>query len=85
MLVIFKLTGRYPVELNVLVPYLAYVRESRFRNPGNFGSRNLEFWALKSGIQLEESGIPRKIRVKNPSSTDKDWHPESQLVLNSLT
>ena len=29
-----------------------YVRESRFRNPGNFSLWNPESWALESGIQL---------------------------------
>ena len=33
---------------------------------------NLEPWALESGIQLKESGIPLTIRIQNPNSTDKD-------------
>ena len=27
---------------------------------------------LESGIQLKESGIPRTIKIQNPSSTDKN-------------
>ena len=30
---------------------------------------------MESGIQLKESGIPLKIGIQNPSSTDKDWNP----------
>ena len=28
-------------------------------------------WTLESGIQLKESGVPLRIVVRNPSSTDK--------------
>ena len=28
-------------------------------------------WALESGIQFKESGIPLTIRIQNPSSTEK--------------
>ena len=31
---------------------------------------------VESGIQLKESGIPLKIGIQNPSSTDKDWNPD---------
>ena len=31
---------------------------------------NLESWTLESGIQLKESGIPLRIGIRNPSSTD---------------
>ena len=47
-------------------------------------------WALKSGVQLKESRIPRTSGIRNPNSSDKD--PESPLhfprrgiVLDSLT
>jgi len=50
------------------------VREYRFPNPGKFGLWNLESWALESGIQLKESGIPQTTGIQNPSSTDKDWN-----------
>ena len=33
-------------------------------------------WALESGIQFKESGIPLTIRIQNPSSTEKK-NPES--------
>ena len=73
-----------------------HVRESRFRNPENFCLWNLESWALESGIQLQESGIPMTVGIQNPSSTEKDlessnwnpeymaWNPESKTVLDSL-
>ena len=32
---------------------------------------NPESWALESGIQHKESGIPLTIVIQNPSSTDK--------------
>ena len=32
----------------------------------------LESWALESGIQLKESGIPLTLGIQNPSSTDKE-------------
>ena len=44
-------------------------------HPGNFCLWNPESWALESGIQLKESGIPLTIGIQNPSSTDKDWNP----------
>ena len=31
---------------------------------------NSETWALESGIQLKEFGIPLAIGIQNPSSTD---------------
>ena len=49
---------------------LSYKKSSHNRNPGKLCLRNPEFWALESGIQLKESGIPVK-----PSSTYKDWNP----------
>ena len=36
------------------------------------GIRIPESWALESGLQLKESGIPLTIRIQNPSSTDKE-------------
>ena len=74
-----------------------HVKESGFRNPGNFCNWNPESWALESGIQVYESRIPITIRIRNPSSTEKDlessnwnpestaWNPESKSVLDSLT
>ena len=43
--------------------------ESRIRI---FCMRNLETWGLESGIQFKEYGIPLTIKVRNPSSTDKE-------------
>ena len=34
-----------------------------------------KIFLVESGIQLKESGIPLKIGIQNPSSTDKDWNP----------
>ena len=59
------------------------VRDSGFRKIFAFGIRNLgklytwnlESWALESGIQYKESGIPLTTGIQNPSSTDKDWKP----------
>ena len=49
------------------------VRESRFRNPENFGLWNLESGDIRNTAQ----------GVKNPSSTDKYRNPETQPVLDS--
>ena len=58
---------------------------------------NPESWALESGVQLKESGIPLAIGIENPSSIDKDWNRvpvypesvtwnlESQTIVDSLT
>lgn len=51
------------------------------RNPGHFYFWNLESWAWNP-----ESGIPLRIRIQNPSFTDKEsgsttWNPESKTVL----
>ena len=34
-----------------------------------------ESWALESGVQLKESGIPLAIGIQNLSSGDKGWNP----------
>ena len=40
---------------------------------------NPEFWDLKSGIQLKESGNPPTIENRSPNSTDiETWNPELQ-------
>ena len=44
---------------------------------GKFGLWNPELWDFEYGIQLKESGIPLKIGIQDPSSTDKDGKPES--------
>ena len=38
----------------------------------NFGMWNLEFWALESGIQFKDFGIPLTSAIWNPSSADKE-------------
>ena len=50
-----------------------------FRKPGKFCLWNQKSWALESGIQLKESGIPLTIGIRNPSSTDKYWNPVSEI------
>ena len=45
------------------------------RNPVKFCLRNLEYWALESGVKFKESGIPVTNKIQNPSFTDKDWDP----------
>ena len=52
-----------------------HVGESGFLNSEKFCLWNAESWALESGIQLKESGIPLTIGIQNPSSTDKYWNP----------
>ena len=49
-----------------------------------------ESWALESGVQLEESGIPLRTGNRNPSITDKesgiyDVKSRSKFFLDSLT
>ena len=75
------------------------VRESIFRNLGNFCLWNPEYYALDSGIQLKETRITLMIAIQNTSSIDKEsripnpvpwnpestaWDPETKIVLNSL-
>ena len=57
----------------------------------NFVCEMGEYQALESGIHLGESGILLTIAIQNPSSTDKEWDPESKArnsqsktVLDSL-
>ena len=40
---------------------------------------------MESAIQFKESGIPVNIGTKNPSSTDREWNPESKTDLDSLS
>ena len=42
-----------------------------------------QYWALESGIQFKESGIPLAIRIQNPSSTEKK-KVRNQYVLDYL-
>ena len=45
------------------------------RDIGNILLVDPESWALKSGIQIKNSGILLTIGIQNPNSTDKDWNP----------
>ena len=50
----------------------------------NFCQWNTESLGLESGIQLQETGTPLTIGIRNPSSTGKDlessnWNPESGI------
>ena len=51
----------------------------RIPESGNFLLWNPESWALESGMQLNESGIPLKIGIQNPIFTFKDWKQESGI------
>ena len=44
-------------------------------HPGKCCLWNPESRVLESEIQLEDSGFPLMIGIRNPSSTDKDWNP----------
>ena len=46
------------------------MRIPEFPKSGNLW--NPESWALESGKQLKESGIPLTIRIRNPSFTDNE-------------
>ena len=54
------------------------IRQSQFPGFRNLlvesGIRNPESWALESGIQRKESGIPLTIGIWNPTSTDKEYY-----------
>ena len=77
------------------MPRSPYVREFGFRNSGKFCLWNMKYWALKSEIQLKESGIPLKmesrievpLKKKKPESSTWNlepmaWNPESKAVLD---
>ena len=55
-----------------------------FRKPGKLCSWSQKSWALESGIQLKESGIPLTIGIPNPSSTDKDWNLVPEIWTDPL-
>ena len=54
------------------------IRNPALWNP-EYSCRNPKSWALESGIQPKESGIPLTIEIQNPSSTDKNWNPVSGI------
>ena len=41
---------------------------------GKIMLENPQSWALESGIQLNDSEIPRTIGIQIPSTTDRDWN-----------
>ena len=60
--------------------------ESRIQGTSTCGIWNPGLW--DPGRQIKKSGIQRKIGIRNPSSSDKEfsiWNPESKTVLDSLT
>ena len=69
--------------------------EHNYKQQGGYLSiqRNPGSWALESVIiQLQESRIPLTIGIRNPSSIDKDWkpntgiqNPEAKTVLDFLS
>lgn len=61
------------------------VSKSGFRNQEKFFLRNLEPWALKSGNQLKESGIPLTVGIQNPNSTKSGIQYLESRVHSSLT
>ena len=52
---------------DVIIETSPHVGECGFRNPGKFYLWNPESWALESGMQLKETGIPLKIGILNPN------------------
>ena len=48
---------------------------------------NPESWALESGKQLKESGIPLTIGIRNPSFTDNESDPRRgiQAAMDYIT
>ena len=73
-----------------------HVGVSGFRSPWNFclwnpesekfffyEIWNLGLWNLEYSSRNPESHV-LTIEIQNPSSTDKDWNPESKAVLDSL-
>ena len=61
------------------VPSSPQIRESEFRNQGNFYLWNARPWVLESGIQLKESGIPSTIGNQNPSCNLHDHYAHAVI------
>ena len=57
-------------RLKFLLNFSPHAGESEFWKPRNFCLWNPKSWALESGIQLKESGIPLRIGIRYPTSTD---------------
>ena len=54
---------------------ICFSKGNRIPKCGTFLPWNQESWAVESGIQLKESGIPLTIGIQNQSPSDKDWNP----------
>ena len=63
-----------PSPFSFLMVHPLYHPCNGIRNLGKICMWNPESWALESGVQLKESGLPLAIGIENPSSTDKDWN-----------
>ena len=61
-----------PSPFTLLMVHPLYRPSNGIRNLGKICMWNPESWALESGVQLKESGIPLATGIENPSSTDKD-------------
>ena len=61
------------------------MRIPEFPNSGNLW--NPESWALESGKQVKESGIPLTIGIRNPSFTDNESDPRRgiQAAMDYIT
>ena len=53
--------------------------DSRTREISYSGIWNPRLW----NREYKESGIPLKIGIQNPGSTDREWNPESKSDLDS--
>ena len=62
-----------------------HLRKSGFRSPGNLCRRNCKSWALESGIQLKESGIPLTIGVQKSSRKEFGNHLLESLQNSRLS
>ena len=63
--------GLLTIYNKMLTKASAHVRESGFWNPWNFCLWNLESWVLECGVQLNESGILRRIGVQSKVPLEK--------------
>ena len=103
---VFKTCHRIPLQI-WLFRIMKNMRNNAWKRMLGGLPANSESWkfllvesgilSLESGIQEQESGIPLTIRIRNPSSTEKDlesskwnpestvWNPESKSVLDSIT
>ena len=64
----------YKASLSVFFPNQEVLKclVVRIRNPGNSGLWNTKSRALESEIQVKDNGIPLKIGIRNPRSTNNE-------------